>query len=257
MLNRIYLSRLALLLCLIIVATGCDSDSSEDKGEVIITDLTEGTGDEIGNGITIVVEYVGRFTDGVQFDSTEESGRQFRFTLGAGQVLKGWDQGLIGMKVGGVRRLEIPSHLAFGKNGQTLSTGEVVVPPNTDVEYDVTLIDIFDEVITQDIIVGDGEVAELGDVLVVDYIGQYYDDRGQVFDASSIGGSYFIFTLGSGSVIQGWDVGLQGMAVGTTRTMIIPPFLAYGAFGQGTTIPPYTILFFTVKLVDLIKNADS
>ena len=158
------------------------------------------------------------------------------------------------MKVGGTRRLEIPSHLAFGKNGQKLSSGEVVVPGNTDVIYDVTILDIFDEVIVQDIQEGDGDTAELGDVLVVDYVGQLYDETGNVFDASSIGGAYFIFTLGTGTVIQGWDIGMQGMKVGSTRTLLIPPSLAYGAFGSGVAIPPYSILYFTVELVDVVKN---
>ena len=166
-----------LFIVLALVSAGCDS-SSDNQGDLIVTDLVEGTGSAVGGGTTVIVEYVGRFADGSEFDSTEESGRPFRFTIGVGQVLKGWDQGLVGMKVGGERRLEIPSHLAFGKNGQTLSSGEVVVPPNTDVIYDIVLVDIFDEVIYQDIVDGDGgDISELGDVLVVEYVGQFYDER--------------------------------------------------------------------------------
>lgn len=246
-------NRFFLVLILSATLVACDSGSGPE-GEVLISDIIVGGGPAVSIGQTLTVSYVGMFVDGTVFDSSEEAGKNFNFTLGVGQVLKGWDQGLVDMKVGGVRRLEIPSHLAFGKNGQTLATGEVVVPGNTDVIYEVTMVSIFDEVISNDIIPGDGETAEAGDVLAVDYIGQFNDRDGHIFDASSIVGGNFVFTLGAGSVIPGWEIGLAGMKVGGIRELTIPPQFAYGPFGSGNEIPPYTILFFRIELIDIVKR---
>lgn len=238
----------------ILLATGmaaCDSNGGED-GELIVTDLEDGTGTVVEAGMTVITSYVGRFTDGTQFDSSEELGEDWIFTLGVGQVLTGWDEGLVGMRVGGTRRLEIPAHKAFGQSGQCFSDGTCAVPPNTDVVYDVTIIDIFDEVIINDTIEGDGEVAEPNDVVFVEYIGQLRN--GQVFDASNITGQVFQFTLGRGSVIPGWDQGIPGMKEGGTRRLVIPPILAYGPYGAGGgAIPPYSVLIFDIEMVEVVK----
>lgn len=240
----------ALLLLLAFSLQACDSTSGED-GELVVSDLVEGTGMVVEPGMTLITQYVGRFADGSQFDSSDELGEDWIFTLGVGQVLKGWDEGLSGMKVGGTRRLEIPSHMAFGRNGQCFSDGTCAVPPNTDVIYDVTIIDIFDEVIIEDVVEGDGEVAEASDVLFVEYTGQLRN--GQVFDSTNLTGTLFQFTLGRSSVIAGWDQGIPGMKVGGTRQLTIPPVLGYGAYGAGAAIPPFAILIFEIKLVDLVK----
>ena len=249
--KRIFHFALVLLL-----ATGfaaCDSSSTEE-GELIVSDLEIGDGAIVLNGQTLITSYVGRFADGTQFDSSEELGEDWIFTLGVGQVLEGWDQGLEGMRVGGTRRLEIPAHMAFGRSGQCFSDGTCAVPPNTDVVYDVTVIDIFEEVIIEEIVEGDGDVAEANDVVFVEYIGQLRN--GQVFDSTNLTGTVFQFTLGRGSVIAGWDQGIPGMKVGGERRLIIPPILGYGAFGAGGAIPPYAVLIFEVKLVELVKAPD-
>jgi FKBP-type peptidyl-prolyl cis-trans isomerase len=100
----------------------------------------------------------------------------------------------------------------------------------------------------QDDIPGVGEEAEVGDQLVVHYVGKLSD--GTVFD-TSVGGSPYTFTLGGGEVIPGWDQGLQGMRVGGKRTLVIPPDLAYGPNGYGP-IPPNATLIFEVELVDIV-----
>jgi len=237
---------------LLIGLTACDSGSGND-GDVVITDLVVGTGQLVEAGHTLITTYVGTFTDGTVFDTSDEHGEDWVFTLGVGQVIEGWDEGMIGMQVGGTRRMEIPSHMAFGKNGQCFSDGSCAVPGNTDVVYEVTVIDIFDEVIVEDIIDGDGETAEFSDVLYVEYIGTLRD--GSVFDATAISGSEFFFTLGAGQVIPGWEQGLAGMKVGGKRKLTIPPILGYGAFGAGSTIPPFAVLTFVIDLNDLVKNS--
>lgn len=101
--------------------------------------------------------------------------------------------------------------------------------------------------IVQDEVPGTGAEATIGSVVTVHYTGTLQD--GTVFDSSE-GGSPYRFVLGAGSVIPGWDQGLQGMRVGGTRVLIIPPDLAYGAQGFGP-IPPNATLIFEVELVDV------
>lgn len=105
--------------------------------KVKITDLKVGKGPAAKNGDTIVVNYTGWLTNGKKFDSS--IGRApFTLTLGAGQVIPGWDQGLVGMKAGGKRRLIIPPSLGYGANG----TPDGTIPPNSTLKFDVTLISI-------------------------------------------------------------------------------------------------------------------
>lgn len=241
------------VLLLSLALTACDSNDGPN-GSLVVTDLEEGTGVVVEPGMTLITSYVGRFADGSSFDSSEELGEDWIFTLGVGQVLKGWDEGLGGMRVGGTRRLEIPSHLAFGRSGQCFSDGTCAVPPNTDVIYDVTVLDVFDEVIVEDTIEGDGEVAEANDVLFVEYTGQLRN--GDVFDSTNLTGTLFQFTLGRGNVIPGWDQGIPGMKVGGTRRLTIPPVLAYGPYGAGSAVPPFAILIFDIRLVELVKAPD-
>ncbi len=92
-----------------------DGDIPFDLG---IDDLVEGSGDEAVAGTTVTVHYVGvAFRTGEEFDASWNRGEPFRFKLGKGQVIPGWDQGVAGMKVGGRRRLTIPSALAYGARG--------------------------------------------------------------------------------------------------------------------------------------------
>lgn len=119
---------------------------TEPKKQVIIKTITtktgmkiettqEGTGEAIVNGKIAQMEYTGMLTDGTVFDATSRHGGEpFEFTLGAGQVIKGWDQGVLGMKVGESRRLTIPADLAYGSQG----IGGVI-PPNATLVFDVTL----------------------------------------------------------------------------------------------------------------------
>lgn len=83
--------------------------------ELVITDIVEGTGEGAQNGDTVLVHYVGvRSEDGVEFDNSYDRGSPFPVVLGSGGVIQGWDQGLVGVKVGGQRQLDIPSELAYG-----------------------------------------------------------------------------------------------------------------------------------------------
>jgi peptidylprolyl isomerase len=107
---------------------------------------------------------------------------------------------------------------------------------------------------TKDLIVGTGATAEKGDELSVNYVGTLYN--GKIFDSSwkdTPGSAFGPFALGAGAVIPGWDQGLVGMKVGGRRELIIPPSLAYGAKGSGSTIPPNATLIFVVDLLKVTK----
>lgn len=99
--------------------------------------------------------------------------------------------------------------------------------------------------------VGTGTTAEPGKVVTVNYTGWLYNDKtkGKKFDSSFDHGKPFIFPLGAGRVIRGWDEGVAGMKVGGKRTLIIPPALGYGAHGAGSDIPPNAVLMFDVELL--------
>ena len=97
-------------------------------------DQSLGTGAEAIAGKPIVMNYIGRLVDGTQFDTSCGKGSPFEFNLGRGQVIQGWDQGIVGMKVGGKRRLIIPSNLGYGPSGSG------PIPPNAALVFDVELV---------------------------------------------------------------------------------------------------------------------
>ena len=114
------------------------------------------------------------------------------------------------------------------------------------------------ELLIETIVQGSGELAKSGMRVSVHYTGKLSD--GTVFDSSVERDQPFVFTLGQGEVIKGWDLGVEGMNIGESRQLTIPPELGYGASGAGDIIPPNSILIFDVKLLSAswppkLKNA--
>jgi len=106
------------------------------------------------------------------------------------------------------------------------------------------------ELVSTDIVEGDGATAAAGDQVTVQYVGVDYS-TGEQFDASWDGGQPFPFQLGGGQVIPGWDQGVEGMKVGGRRELVIPPDLAYGAQGSPPSIGPDATLVFVIDLLDV------
>ncbi len=100
-------------------------------------DLQVGSGDEAVTGKKVSVHYTGTLTDGSKFDSSLDRGTPFSFQLGAGSVIQGWDRGVVGMKVGGRRKLTIPPELAYGERGFP-----PVIPPNSTLVFEIELISV-------------------------------------------------------------------------------------------------------------------
>lgn len=111
--------------------------SSAKPAGLVKEDSVIGKGPEAKTGDHVSVQYTGTLTDGTKFDSSRDRDEPFEFTLGAGMVIKGWDQGVVGMKKGGKRRLTIPPELGYGKAGSPPK-----IPPNATLVFDIELLEI-------------------------------------------------------------------------------------------------------------------
>ena len=247
----------------------------------------------VANGSAILVHYTGWLYDpaapdgkGTQFDSSRTRVAPFSFIAGVGKVIKGWDQGVIGMKTSGKRTLIIPASLAYGERELPK------IPANSNLIFDIELIScvptgasglgasssattlptiaagpmrlsskaslpmIATDLTIIDQVVGTGQTAEAGSSVTVHYTGWLYDaklpgGKGKEFDSSVKSGQPFVFPLGGKRVIRGWDEGVAGMKVKGKRTLIIPSQFGYGERGAGGVIPPNATLIFNVELLDV------
>lgn len=117
-------------------ASQAPSQTMQNPTELKIEDIKVGSGAAVKNGDTVEVNYLGTLLDGTKFDSSYDRNQTFSFSIGAGEVIAGWDQGLIDMKTGGKRKLYIPSDLAYGPQGNG------PIPPNTPLYFEVELVSI-------------------------------------------------------------------------------------------------------------------
>lgn len=130
----IAVTAIALLLTVPMLAQGATKVTKPDG--LVLEDVKVGTGTEAKTGQKVSVHYTGWLTNGTKFDSSVDRGTPFEFNLGGGQVIKGWDEGVAGMKVGGKRKLTIPPQLGYGGRG----VGKI--PPNSTLVFDVELLGV-------------------------------------------------------------------------------------------------------------------
>lgn len=249
----------------------------------------EGTGDYGKNGQLYSVFYTGKLLNGKTFDSNVDTAfhhpEAFSVPVGKGNVIKGWDEGLLLFKKGAKGTLYIPSGLAYGPQERGAQ-----IPANSILVFDIEVTDIKDappapkqvdpaeqakedDKILQDYFKknnitatktqsglyyavhtkGLGPNAKAGKKVTMNYTGKLLD--GKTFDSNTDPKfnhvSPFTFTLGQGQVIKGWDEGVQLLNLGTKATFYIPSGLAYGSSGAGGSIPPNSVLVFDVEVAGI------
>lgn len=222
----------------------------------------KGAGENPVVGSKVKVHYTGKLEDGTQFDSSYDRGEPIEFELGTGRVIKGWDEGIALLNKGAKATFVIPPELGYGSR----ATGPI--PANSVLIFDVELVDFSAALKIEPyktegkkiettmsglkyVVVekGRGEKAKKGDLVSVHYSGYLKD--GSSFDSSVKRNKPFQFSVGRGSVIKGWDEGLQLMHVGDKIRFIIPYNLAYGEAGRPPIIPEKAELTFDIELLEI------
>lgn len=224
-------------------------------------DIIEGDGEEVLEKYSVTTSYIlwVKKADGFTFIGQSEAEFPLDFRLGSGDVFPGWEEGMLGMKVGGKRLLVIPPTLALGEQeyGDIPANSTLVMEIDllkTSAPLTPTKVEEKDFITSPtglkyyDLVEGEGEMPTSGQTVVVHYTGWLED--GTQFDSSLDSGQPFSFVLGAGNVIEGWDEGIASMKVGTKRQLVIPASLAYKETGKGS-IPPNATLIFEVELLEI------
>lgn len=226
------------------------------------TDLALGKGDlAVRPGDLVEVYYVGKLSTGKEFDRSQE-GSPFKTQVGLGKVIAGWDQGLLGMKPGGKRRLEIPAVLGYGEKGAGAD-----IPPNADLDFEVELVAIHRaryELKKE----GSGAALTPQDVPTFHYVLTLANGK----KVDSTRDRNVPATARLQQLIPGFVQGLLGMKPGEVRRLIITPDLAYGdqalpaedvldeagkvKVAKGSLIPANSTLIFEIELVSATKAVD-
>ncbi|XP_054454886.1 peptidyl-prolyl cis-trans isomerase FKBP10 [Anoplopoma fimbria] len=197
----------------------------------------------------------GTLLDGTVFDSSYNRKQTHDSLVGEGWLIKGMDEGLMGMCVGEIRHIVIPPFKAYGEKGSGTD-----IPPQATLVFDVLLVDIHNP---KDNLTVDNQVVPesctrksvSGDYVRYHYNGTYLN--GVTFDTSYQRNSTYNTYIGMGYVIAGMDQALIGVCIGEKRRVIIPPHLAYGEQGAGGVIPPNAALVFDIHIIDFHNPNDT
>jgi len=209
--------------------------------------LRPGTGEVAAAGRYIQINYTASALSGEQIDRSAP-GQPVGFILWSGRVPRGLDEGVAGMRVGEKRRLVLPLELMAGPY-----PGRVVLP-DAPLVFDIELVDVLPGIrsVTQE--TGRGAIARLGDTVEVHYKA-YLGRDATAYDSTYVRGQPAEYRIGTGEVIQGWELGVMGMAEGETRTIEIPAYLGYGQRGAAGVIPPGAGLRYTIELLKVTGPA--
>lgn len=217
-----------------------------------VWDVSEGTGTPVEKGAKVKIHYTGWTTDGQVFDSSRTRGKMAEFPLTS--LIKGWQEGIPGMKPGGVRRLKIPADLGYG------SQSKPKIPANSTLVFEIELAGELPDLKAQewkplgdgktgirvwDVKPGTGEVVPQGAKVTIHYTGWTTD--GKVFD-STVQGDGEPVTFPLPDLIKGWQEAVPGMKVGGVRRMELPYQYAYGEAGSPPDIPRKATLIFEIEV---------
>lgn len=256
--------------------------SGNPPGSLVVNTLSQGNGPAVNKNDFVSVNYLGQLWNSDQpFDNSFDRGQPLGIQVGAGQVIKGWDQGLVGQKVGSRIEMSIPPDLAYGAQGQpptipansTLvfvidilksssgtGTAKGAVQPQNDASLPtvgtntdgkapsitVPKTSAPKSLVSKYVIEGTGPAVKSSDTVIVQYKGVLWDGSKQ-FDSSYDRGQPASFALNQ--VVKGWAEGLTGKKVGSRVLIVIPPDLGYGSQGNPPTIPANATLVFSVDII--------
>lgn len=197
----------------------------------------------------------GSLLDGTTFDSSYARKQTQDSLVGEGWLIKGLDEGLLGMCVGEIRNIVIPPFKGYGEKGAGSE-----IPPQATLVYDILLVDIHnpkDNITVEDQVVPEScqRKSEAGDYIRYHYNGTFLN--GVTFDTSYQRNSTYNTYIGMGYIIAGMDQALIGVCTGERRRVIIPPHLAYGEQGAGNVIPPSAVVVFDVHIIDFHNPKDT
>jgi peptidylprolyl isomerase len=212
--------------------------------ELNVIDAEEGEGPAAEPGDVMALRYRGTLADGREFDAGTIS-----IVLGRGEVIPGWDKGLVGMRVGGRRQLEIPSTMAYGEQAMG------IIAPHSDLFFEVELLDMvkrqdMDVVERRELKPGAGREARAGDTVVISYTAS--TPGGQEFDSSKHHGGQITVTLGKDEIIPTVEAGIVGMRAGGVRRLRLPPpFAQDPVFANLPGSPETRIVYYEIELVEI------
>lgn len=252
---------ITLLVCLFsFMGFAQENDYIKTASGLQIKIIQEGNGENAKSGDMVTVHYTGKLIDGSVFDSSYKRGTPFTFELGAGRVIKGWDEGIGYLNKGAKATLIIPAELGYGKK----AVGSI--PSNSVLIFDVELVDIKAAIKIEPYNIvglkknsdpsgieyyiveqGDGKKVSEGGKVKFNY--SAFLDNGKLFDSSIKKGEPLEILAGQGNILKGLDIAVSLMHVGDKYRCIVPPELGFGSKGN-SIIPPNSSIIFDIEILD-------
>lgn len=233
--------------------------------------LTEGAGPVAEAGKYALIHYTTKLPSGAVVDTSHTDNpatdQPIGFVLWAGQVIRGWDEGIAGMRVGEVRELVVPQHLIRSNVPRSVfsvpgsgddpesEAPDADAPTGPVLHFDIELVDLLPGVLHETLqppTSADARQAGPGDTVEIHYLAAI-DGVDDPFDDSYMRNAPLRFRMGRGDVILGLELGVRGMRPGERRLIVIPPYLAYGQRGIPGLIPPNTALRYEIELLRIVN----